>query len=286
MPRYWTVDVFAERPYAGNQLAVVLDDASLSTEAMQAIALEFGYSETTFVAPAPGADGSWPTRIFTPVTELPFAGHPTLGTAWIVREQLGAEESPITLELGAGKVPVTFDASGDVWLTSPRPTVGEQYEHPALARLLGLDAADLDETFPIEDISTGLPFTFVPVRDREALDRAVFQPQHAGHTAADAPFVFCRDTVAPTAHIHARLFAPTQGVAEDPATGSANACFALYLLRHGYLDPLPSTVVVEQGFKMGRRSKLQLRASGSADAPHIEVGGGVFPICEGRLFPP
>jgi trans-2,3-dihydro-3-hydroxyanthranilate isomerase len=279
------LDVFAERPLEGNQLGVVLNDSEISSTEMQRIARELNFSETTFVEPRPRADGSWPVRIFTPLHEMPFAGHPSLGTAMVIRAHLQKNlPSEVALQLEAGRVPVRFDAEGKAFLTPPKPRTGEQHDAGLLARLLDLGIEDLDSRFPIEDISTGMPFTFVPIRHLEAVQRARFREDRFRPGQPDAIFLFTSETSQPDNHVHARMFAPGHGVPEDPATGSANACFALYLLRHRYLGEAPLSVRVEQGVEMGRPSRLYLEISGTAETPVIEVGGRVFEIASGELL--
>ncbi len=285
MSRFWLLDVFAERPLEGNQLGVVLNDADIPTADMQRIARELNFSETTFVEPRARPDGSWPVRIFTPRHEMPFAGHPSLGTATVIRAHLTpSSPSEVALQLEAGRVPVRFDLEGRAFLTPPRPRVAQQHDAGLLARLLDLGLEDLDSRFPIEDISTGMPFTFVPLRSLEAAQRARFREDRFRDGQPDAIFLFTSETVDADNHVHARMFAPGHGVPEDPATGSANACFALYLLRHRYLGEGPLSVRVEQGVEMGRPSRLYLEIQGKADAPEIEVGGRVFEIASGELL--
>jgi trans-2,3-dihydro-3-hydroxyanthranilate isomerase len=283
MRKFWILDVFAESPYAGNQLAVVQLDAPLATDQMLALTREFGFSETTFVSPRADADGSWPTRIFTPDHEMPFAGHPSLGTASVIRECLGGTGPSVVLALKAGKVPVRFDESGVAWLKPPQPTFGKRWSAAALARLLDISESDIDTEFPIEDVSTGMPFTFVPLRTADAVARARFRDDQRRDGEPDAVFLFCRETVSRDNHLHARMFAPGHGVAEDAATGSANACLACYLLRHPLLGPAPLDARVEQGYEMKRPSLIRLRARGTAESPEIEVGGRVRSVAEGSL---
>ncbi|MBX0296065.1 PhzF family phenazine biosynthesis protein [Haloarcula nitratireducens] len=297
MPRrFHIVDVFARQRYAGNQLAVVTDAEDLSTEEMQAIAGEMDYSETTFVT-GPPADGAWPVRIFTPNAEVPFAGHPTLGTAQVVREQL-AEGTPktVTLDLEVGEVPVVVneDASVDggetretLWMTQQTPTFGDRLAHPDLADVLGLPVEALDDEWPVQVVSTGLPTVVVSLADRDALtsvdlDRAAYD-RVTGDREAKNVLAFCADPRDGANDLADRVFAPFYDVPEDPATGSSNGCLAAYLARHEYFGDSAIDARVEQGYEMGRPSLLHLRADANDDV-HVEVGGSVIPVARGELI--
>src|SRR5918993_5792639 len=167
---FYIVDVFAEEKYAGNQLAVVRGGAALSDEALQKLALEMNYSETTFILTEEETDGGYDVRIFTPGGEVPFAGHPTLGTAYVIRHEILAEPvERVTLNLKAGKIPVSF---GEVlWMRQLPPTFGEVLDNGSVARTLNLETADLDDHHPVQEVSTGLPALIVPLRDLDALRR-------------------------------------------------------------------------------------------------------------------
>ncbi|WP_267641625.1 PhzF family phenazine biosynthesis protein [Haloarchaeobius amylolyticus] len=275
------VDVFATERYAGNQLAVVTGAGDLADETMQAIAREFGYSETTFVEGRD--DDGWHVRIFTPAEEIPFAGHPTLGTAWVIREQLATgSPDPVLLHLEVGDVPVRVE-DGSLWMTQQAPSFGQEFEREAAAAALGLDPGAVTENLPVQAVSTGLPTIVVPLRDREALetievDRPAYDALTEGHDAKNL-LAYCSDP-RDEAHDYAvRVFAPYYGVPEDPATGSSNGCLAGYLARHrGGVD-----AVVEQGYEMGRPSLLELRANRVAGDVHVEVGGDVVPVADGTL---
>ncbi len=286
---YHLVDVFAERPYAGNQLAVVRDAASLSTDEMQAIAAEFGFSETTFVEADEPRDGGYPVRIFTPREEIPFAGHPALGTAAVLRDVVDAGDE-IGLDLDVGRVPVRVDDENgaDVfWMRQRPPTFGETFERESAAAVLSLDADDVRTQWPVQSVSTGLPTVVVPLTDRDALtrivvDRAAYDDFVAGHDAKNV-LVFCPDARDGENDLAVRVFAPYYGVPEDPATGSSNGCLAGYLARHRCLDGTEVDVRVEQGYEMGRPSLLSLRARGGESEVEVEVGGSVIAVGDGRL---
>ncbi len=264
------VDVFAEAPYEGNQLAVVEDAASLPAETMQTIAREMNFSETTFVTSRSGDRAA--VRIFTPGHELPFAGHPTLGTAWV----LTAGEGAITLDLAGGGVPVRF-AAGLGWLTPPPPQEGAALEASTAAGLLGLAEDDLDAAFDPRLMTCGVTFPLVGVASLEALKRVrVDLDRQQALGVPGFPFAFCRGGYSEDADFAARmLFFDGVGLREDPATGSANAAFAGYLKARG----VSGRRVVEQGFEIGRPSRIHLSIGDT-----LAVGGRVQCVAEGRLI--
>lgn len=281
------VDVFARQQYAGNQLAVVTDAADLDTEAMQAIAGEMDYSETTFVTGEP-TDGAWPVRIFTPTDEVPFAGHPTLGTAAVIRDRLAdGDPEAVVLDLQVGPVPVEIDSDVGLWMRQQPPEFGDRLAHDDLAAVLGLATDDLDPEYPVQIASTGLPTIVVPLRDRAALtdialDLSAYDPLVADHEAK-LIHAFCPDPRESEDDIAARMFAPALGVREDPATGSANGCLAAYLSRYEYLGSPTVSARVEQGYELGRPSLLHLRAQPDGEEIAVEVGGRVIPVAHGEL---
>lgn len=265
------VDVFAESKYQGNQLAVVEDTAGLDTHTMQAIAREMNFSETTFVL---GRTGDRATvRIFTPGEELPFAGHPTLGTAWVLTRGTGH----IVLDLAAGDVPVRFDSDGIAWLTPPDAVAGDPVEPQQAAALLGLEVEALDPTLPPQMVRCGPTFPIVGVANLEALRRV-----HVDLTVQRRlgipgfPFAVCRGGYSADATFAARMqFFDGVAVREDPATGSANAAFASYLRDRDERG----AYIVEQGFEIHRPSRIYLEVS-----DNLAVGGKVQAVAEGRLL--
>ncbi len=285
MRRYRVVDVFAQQPLAGNPLTVVLDCDGLDSHTMQAIARETNHSETTFVTAKQARDGAWPVRIFTPARELPFAGHPTLGTAWVIHHEFGAPW-PITLDLGVGPITVRQDDGmpGLLWMRQKAPTFGSTVEPADAAAFLGLDASDIDG--PCQVVSTGMPFLIVPLASLDAAHRArMHQDRIDAHPIAAETreiFLFTREVEGQGADLHARMFAPAAGVPEDPATGSANGCLAAYLSRYEVLGAADVDCVVEQGIEMSRPSRLHIRATPTPSRGlQVEVGGRVVPVAEG-----
>ncbi|KAA9400088.1 PhzF family phenazine biosynthesis protein [Haloarcula sp. CBA1130] len=285
------VDVFARERYTGNQLAVVTSANDLHENEMQAIAAEMDYSETTFVTGEP-SDGAWPVRIFTPAAEVPFAGHPTLGTAQVIRDHL-AEGQPetVTLDLPVGEVPVEVrgrDGRETLWMTQQSPEFGEQLAHADLAAVLGLPADRLDHDWPVAIVSTGLPTIVVPVADRDALeaielDRDAYDAV-TGDREAKNVLAVSRDPRSDDNDLAVRVFAPFYDVLEDPATGSSNGCLAAYLARHEMLGSPAVDARVEQGYEMGRPSLLHLSTAGSGEDITVRVGGSVVPVARGDLL--
>jgi trans-2,3-dihydro-3-hydroxyanthranilate isomerase len=285
------VDVFAEEKYAGNQLAVVTGGDSLSSATMQRIARETNFSETTFILSNLPRDGGYDVRIFTPAAEIPFAGHPTLGTAFVLRNEiLGARADTVTLNLGVGQVPVDFTGDGDgretVWMHAPEVDLGRIHPPEQLADIVGLAVGDLDRRFPVQDASIGISFTIVPVGSLDAMKRARFN-RAAYDRQADArhaQFLFSTQTYFAENQINARMFAEPFGVAEDPATGSANACLGAYLLQHQYRTADRLDIRVEQGHEIGRPSLLFVRAEQKTTRADVCVGGHVLPTFRGELL--
>lgn len=276
--RFFIVDVFAEARYQGNQLGVFVVERALDTAEMQRIARELHFSECTFVTPGL-RDGGFDVRIFTPDMEVPFAGHPTLGTAFVIRELLGWSDAPrITLNLGVGPIPVTFD-NGKLTMEQKQPSFGPLIEDRAsIAGILGVN--ELDERFPIEVVSTGLPSVIVPLMDIDAVKRCRINHERYARfletTAKAAILVF-----APHNDVRVRVFVDDEGFFEDPATGSANGNLAAWFLKHRYFGKSELAYRVEQGYEMGRPSRLDVEASESGGTYRLRVGGQVVSIAAG-----
>ena len=295
--RYFHVDVFAESKYAGNSLAVVVPSVPIPAARMQAIAREFNFPETTFITSEQPKRGGYPVRIFTPAREVPFAGHPALGTAWVIRRHLARRAKPpqeINLNLKVGRIPVRFPDGDDgvSWMTQKPPEFGPVHSRAAAAALLGLQPEDLDPRFPAQTLSTGMPVLLIPLRNLGAVKRAREDSQAAqdyfgnrpdGTTARLPLFAFSPETYAPANRINCRMFAAALGVPEDPATGSANGCLAGYLSRHRFFGSDAVDITVEQGYEMGRKAKLHIRAQPGVKGISVEVGGRVIAVAEGML---
>jgi trans-2,3-dihydro-3-hydroxyanthranilate isomerase len=282
---FYIVDVFAEEKYAGNQLAIVRGGAGLPDEGLQKMALEMNYSETAFVLSEEETEGGYDVRIFTPGDEVPFAGHPTLGTAYVIQHEiLTSPVESVTLKLKAGEIPVTF---GEVlWMRQLPPTFGAILDPALFTRTLNLETADLDDRSPVQVVSTGLPALIVPLRDLDALRRCKVDWERYTEVAGPGKnlYVFC-----PESHddgpgdLSARMFANDLGVTEDPATGSAAGCLAAYLLEHSYLGTDAVDVRVEQGYEIGRPSLLYLQAERDGEKIIVNVGGKVQMVARGEL---
>jgi trans-2,3-dihydro-3-hydroxyanthranilate isomerase len=275
------VDVFTPRPLAGNQLCVVPEPDGLDGDEMQAIANEIGFSETTFVTAAEG--DRYAMRIFTPDEELPFAGHPTLGTAFVmVRE--GRVTSPATQTVAAGEIPVEVDLESELaWMTQLPPVFSPEFgDRELAARAAGLSTADLDPDLPIQVVSTGLPPLLVPVRDLDTLRRArIDQPlvaQACERAGAGELYLFAVHDGGVTA----RFFGPTPSIVEDPATGSAAGPLGAYLSANG-LAGMPGSVLVRQGAQVGRPSELNVEVAPDGESWRIRVGGGVRVVGDGAF---
>jgi trans-2,3-dihydro-3-hydroxyanthranilate isomerase len=285
--RFATLDVFTDRRFAGNPLAVVLDAEALDAAAMQAIAREFNHPETVFVfAPADPAHRAR-LRIFTPARELPFAGHPTVGTAVLLGARDGGRD--LVLEEGIGAVRCTLESmrggGGSARFTIPQlPTeVGPTADVAAIAAALSLVPEDVGEGRPAR-WSAGIPLTFVPIVSLAAIARCRPDPAKfdAAFGAGAAVYVFCNETAEAGHHFHARMFAPGMGVPEDPATGSAAAAFAGVLARR--LSDGSHAITIEQGYEMGRPSLIHLTAEVAAGRlVSASVGGDAVIVTEGTI---
>jgi trans-2,3-dihydro-3-hydroxyanthranilate isomerase len=294
------VDVFTERVFAGNPLAVVFEAAGLSDTEMQAIAREMNCSETTFLLPPTRPDCAARVRIFTPAREIPFAGHPTIGTAWVLATEqlLPPNTRRFNLEEGIGPVEVTLEGEparpGFLWMRHGEARFGPELARRAdFARALGLAESDLLAGAPICTGSTGNSFLYVPLRDREVVDRARLDVPALLAVQGEGPkvgvFVFAPDPDPKVGRVYSRMFAPhTSGTPEDPATGSASGPLGAYLVERGLVMPAATVdIVSEQGTRMGRPSFIRIRVGMSAGrVSEILVGGSVVPVIEGRLRVP
>jgi trans-2,3-dihydro-3-hydroxyanthranilate isomerase len=298
--KFLTFDVFTDTRFAGNPLAIVPDGEGLDEAQMQTIAREFNLSETVFILPPENDTHSSRVRIFTPGRELPFAGHPTVGTAiYLALQKIGGsdreEDAILVLEEEVGPVRVGVRvrpgeapfAEFDVPVLPEQ--VGEVSPNDRLAAALGLAPNDIGfENHQATEFSSGVPFTFVPVRDLDAIGRAVPQIQHwreafGDHDHANA-FLYCRQTVHTAHAFHSRMFAPTMGIPEDPATGSAAAAFAGVVFK---FDTPPDGVhrgIIEQGYEMGRASNIfQELEVVAGTLTKVRIGGHAIPVMEGKL---
>lgn len=286
--RYRVVDVFTERALEGNALAVFPDASGLDDATMQKIARELNLSETTFLSPATRADCAVNVRIFTPTRELVFAGHPTIGTSFVLLDEgiVPRNSERFALEEKVGPVPIRVEPGERplIWLTTPPISHGRTFDRERCAQALGLAANDLLEIAP-QLLSAGNPTIFVPVKDKETVDRARLDLQGLTTLKDGLQETACVFVFTPTPDgAYSRMFAPEYGIVEDPATGSSTGPLAAFMLRHGLVRGAAGTrFVSEQGVKMGRRSFLHVQLHGEQGADGIEVGGYVTPVAEATL---
>jgi trans-2,3-dihydro-3-hydroxyanthranilate isomerase len=300
--RYHVVqaDVFTDRPFGGNQLAVFTDARGLTAEDMQTLAREMNYSESTFVLPSEIPRAAKRVRIFTPYRELPMAGHPTVGTAYVLAQRGEVEWSDdiarLTLQLGIGPVPVTIERRNGsvkfIWMAHREAAFGPiRDQREAIAYALGLTADDIRVDWPIQIASTGLPFLFVPLRSLDAAKRC--QPNEAALKALLIEgddtlglYTFTTETASPDVDLHVRMFSPAWGITEDAATGSGAAPMGAYAARYQVLPRQPKMhLVIEQGVEMQRPSLIHVEVQCVADTiTAIRIGGQTVIVGEGEIF--
>ncbi|GIF43574.1 PhzF family phenazine biosynthesis protein [Actinoplanes xinjiangensis] len=282
---YEIVDVFTDRPFAGNPLAVVFGGAGLATDQMQALAREFNLSETVFLLPPVTAGATHRVRIFTPTSELPFAGHPSVGSAVTAMRRGLLEAGEVVQECGAGLLPITVTAAGAATLTGAAPMLGEPLDPAPLLAAAGLTAADFagDGVAAPRAAGCGLDWIFLPVR-REALARVRVDPRAAEEAGCADLSVFAWSGT----EAHARVFSSTWTVDEDPATGSAALALGVWLVAAGWLPPDGlSTYRIHQGVEMKRPSRLDCTVTATAGtAVTTTVTGHVWPVATGEIAIP
>ncbi|MCW3981197.1 MAG: PhzF family phenazine biosynthesis protein [Candidatus Bathyarchaeota archaeon] len=288
------VDVFAEKKYGGNQLAVFRNAGKSTDSEMQSIAKEMNYSETTFIrSDEPSQNGGYDVRIFTPKIELPFAGHPTLGTAYVINHEIAKNPTTtLVLNLKAGQIPVTFgDRKGFgeiLWMKQLPPTFGQTFEASTVSEVLNLDEKQIDDRFPIQDVSTGVPVIIVPLKTLDAVKQARINREEYFEfikgVEAKTFLIFCAETYKKENDLNVRFFADYFGIAEDPATGSANGCLTAYLVKHRYFGEGNIDVRVEQGYEVGRPSLLFLRGEECDSRVSVQVGGKVIMVAKGEFY--
>jgi trans-2,3-dihydro-3-hydroxyanthranilate isomerase len=304
--RYLHLDVFTDRPFEGNQLAVFPQATALEPAVMQQIAREMNFSESTFILPPEGT-GDIRMRIFTPAEELPMAGHPTIGSTFALAHEgvIDRGRDVFTFELGVGPTPVQLEWEEDrltfAWMTQKNPVFGPVlHDAGELARALHVDADQVAEDYPLQEVSCGVPFFFLVLKTRKAIDQA--EPDRLSMTRFFADrklrihglFLFTPEGASDEATVYSRMFAPSLGISEDPATGAASGPLGCYCLTHGIIEPDRARDFVSlQGVKMGRRSRIHIsvearRKARSGDAQGVEitrvrVGGKAVLVGEGTL---
>jgi len=285
------VDVFAERAYTGNPLAVVVGANDLPDDTMQQLAAEMNYSETTFVRSAPERDGGYRVRMFTPAREIPFAGHPVLGTAWVIRHHVAPRiAGAVQLNLAAVQVPVMFEnvAGAEIaWFLAPSITFGARIAAGRIAAAVQVSPQDIDAGAPVQQVSGGASAVIVPLRSLEALRRSRLDLQAFASLANEGfpplVYLFCRETHQAGNDLCARFFFDAHGVREDPATGFGAALLGAYLLEHKLFPGTNLALRIEQGHALRRPSIVMLRARRTDHSYEVSVGGQVIPVVHGEL---
>ena len=289
--QFFIVDVFAQKKFTGNQLAVFTKGENFSDEEMQTLTREINFSETTFIFPESSKENIFKVRIFTPGFEVPFAGHPTLGTAYVIQKYLLEKKcTRIILDLKAGNIPVDISYNGEeidiLTMKQNQPEFGEIIDPVIIKEILNTD--EIDIKFPVQNVSTGLNFTMVPLKSLNAIKNinvnAEKLPKFLKNYNVVGLHLFTKETYNKENQLNARNMDYFGYVVEDPATGSANGCLLAYLLKHNYFNSSRINISVEQGFEIGRNAILYLNGEKKSDTFDIYVGGKVFSVAECRLI--
>jgi trans-2,3-dihydro-3-hydroxyanthranilate isomerase len=257
---------------------------------MQRIANEMHFSETAFILSDEKRNGGYDVRIFTPAREMPFAGHPTLGTAYVIRHSLFSENvDKVVLNLKVGQIPVTFEKEENeelLWMKQIPPVFGKTYDAADISQMLNLSLEDIDNKYPVQEVSTGVPFVIVPLKTLNAAKRVrIDKDKHlelTRETQAET-LVFSPETYKKENTLNARVFVDLHGIPEDPAAGSANGCLAGYLSRYRYFGEDSVSARVEQGYEIGRPSLLRIKAENREGEIQVHVGGKVVMVANGEL---
>ena len=300
MLRFLHLDVFTETPFEGNQLAVFTAPGALTTAQMQRIANEMAFSETTFIYP-PEAGGDVRMRIFTPSAELPMAGHPTIGStfALAIEKAIARGREQFVFELGVGPTPVSLEWGDNglsfAWMTQQRPVFGGVIaDRGAVVRAIGLSSSDLIEGLPVQSVSCGVPFLFVPVATRRAVDAVAIDRRALRECAVAAgldelPAFFLTPDAGGAddgATVYTRMLAPGFGIVEDPATGGASGPLGCYLLHHGVVDAATAQRMLSlQGVAMRRPSRIHISIdSRGGEITRVRIGGTSVLVARGELL--
>ncbi len=295
--KYYTLDVFTDVAFGGNQLAVFPDASTIPDDKLQKIANEMNLSETTFVYPTEHPECDYKVRIFTPGQELPMAGHPTLGTTFVLANQqdtAGKVEMTITLEEGVGPIPVNVKFEngqpGLITMQQPNPKISEPFnDRQSIAQLLSLSEDQLVENLPIQVLDCGVPYMIIPVKNLKSVEAIKFRLDiyDTLYQENNIPFAlaYTLETVHPNNDVHCRMFAPEAGVLEDPATGSAHGPLGGYLAIYEILGSGDIQFTSEQGYELGRPSELKVEIQKNGDQiTKVLVGGRCVPVGEGMLM--
>jgi trans-2,3-dihydro-3-hydroxyanthranilate isomerase len=287
--KFYITDVFGESKYSGNQLATYRCESPLATGEMQKIAHEINFSESTFILSEEQENGGYNVRIFTPTKEVDFAGHPVLGTAYIIRQHIIKDPvQRVIINLKIGQIPVTFTGHKNeiLWMEQIEPTFGKVLEIDNLSKILNIPKDAFDTSFPIQEVSTGLPHIIVPLKKLKYLKSAKVSKElyfkFIYKTWAKNILIFCPESYTNSHDMSVRMFADYLGIPEDPATGSGNGCLAGYLIKYRYFKSAEIEIKIGQGYEINRPSLLLLRAKEHDSQIKISVGGKVIPIAEGQ----
>ncbi|KAA3437763.1 PhzF family phenazine biosynthesis protein [Rufibacter hautae] len=302
---FYIVDVFASAPYKGNQLAVFLQAGNLTTAQMQAIAQEIGFAESSFILSDEPIADEFDTRIFTVEYEVPFAGHPTLGTAYVIQQFILQKAVPdLRLNVKVGQIPVSLSYQENkpdfLMMRQINPTFSNPIPKESIADLLELPIEVVHPHFPVQEVSTGLPFLIIPLQRLSDMQRLQLQPdklqsflqEHGLYKTQRADglsvalYFFCPETYSPDRQLNARMLALENGqVIEDAATGSANGCLLAYLLKHPYFGKESLDLLVEQGYEIGRNATIKLQGQVQGENQYeLNVGGQVQLIAKGEWY--
>ena len=289
---FYLLDVFAEGPYSGNQLAVFRNSALLGDDEMHRLAGEVHFSETAFVLSDEPRDGAYDVRVFTPTEEIPFSGHAVLGAAYVLRNELIDE--PITamrINVGGGPLEIAFTyhygSVDTVWVSQRPAEFSATLQPDTVATVLGLTASDVEDRWPAQEVSTGLPFIVVPLRSLSAVRRAHVVAEAYDEllqqVRARALYIFSTESYNPDNDFNVRMFAHYYGISEDAATGAGAGCLGAYALRYLRPETAGLDLRIEQGYEIRRPSLLFARARRDKDATRVAVGGRVSMVAQGHF---
>ncbi|MCF2141852.1 MAG: PhzF family phenazine biosynthesis protein [Candidatus Lokiarchaeota archaeon] len=299
--KYYIVDVFAQERFTGNQVAVVVVESPLDEEIMLKIAQEMNFRETSFISSEPNTEGHYDVRIFTPKKEVAFSGHPTLGTAFVVNHFLsfGAKKQ-ISLQLKSGVTFVEYmelKKNGSNFISKQKtillsdqkePEFGHIFEPVLLSRVLGLEPAEIDNRFPIQEVFSGLGFIIVPIKTLQSVKNIQINVERYNWLVQKAKakviLAFCSDTEHSEHDIHSRVFANYYNIPEDAASGSGSGCLGAYLIRNDYFQKNSIELHIEQGYEIGRPSLIVVRAELQNDQIQVNIGGRVILTAQGEII--
>ena len=281
---FYQVDVFTDHIFGGNPLAVFTHGADFKEADLQKVAREMNLSETTFVYPPTSNEADFDVRIFTPVQEIPFAGHPTLGTAFVLNKYVETAENPLRLKFKAGIITVSAEGDRNYMQHPPAQTLHELSPSKTIADALGILMNGLDASFPIKVVSTGFPALFVPLTSLSIINKIEINTQTLNEVlkplGVDMIYPFSRETINSNNTVHARAFAPGMGIPEDPATGSVAGAMGAYWA--SLSDDEEISMVIEQGYAMQRPSLIYVEIS-NQETQRIRVGGQCQSVFTGRM---